>query len=98
LESGELKLGNSKSQLVSKMRVFLQLDKLEEAEQRRLEEGPTMNEKPIMMGEPQLMLTAGPMAMGGAAAGMYQNPAAGAAPYANAYGVPPSYPGSSYGM
>ncbi len=93
-----MKLGNSKSQLVSKMRVFLQLDKLEEAEQRRLEEGPTMNEKPIMMGEPQLMLTAGPMAMGGAAAGMYQNPAAGAAPYANAYGVPPSYPGSSYGM
>ncbi|CAG0919676.1 unnamed protein product [Notodromas monacha] len=81
------------------------LDKLEEAEQRRIEEGPTMDEKPILMGEPQLMLTAGPMALGGG--GYSQNPAGGAAPYLNAYGAPPNmnamgggYAGTSgvYGM
>ncbi|CAG0883299.1 unnamed protein product [Cyprideis torosa] len=36
------------------------VDRLEEIEQRRSEEGPVTEQKPIMLNEPQLMLTAGP--------------------------------------
>ncbi|CAG0882402.1 unnamed protein product [Darwinula stevensoni] len=66
------------------------VDKLEEAEQRRLEEGPAPEEKPIVFGEPQLMITAGP----GYPATAY--PQANAYPgMPNAFGQMPPYQGYS---
>jgi len=61
------------------------IDKLEELENQRVEEGPTHDQKPMIM-EPQLMLTAGPGMM---APGYPPN-------YPNAYGTGVPYQG--YGM
>uniref|UniRef100_A0A224XCR3 Clathrin heavy chain n=1 Tax=Panstrongylus lignarius TaxID=156445 RepID=A0A224XCR3_9HEMI len=63
------------------------VDKLEEAEARRLEERAEQDHKPMMMPEPQLMLTAGPGMM-----------APGFSPaYSNTY-TTPGMPYQGYGM
>lgn len=63
------------------------VDKLEEAESRRAEESAEVDHKPMMMQEPQLMLTAGPGIMAPGYSPGYPNNQA----YPNAYGqgMPP---------
>lgn len=72
-----------------------QVDKLEEAESRRVEETDHQEHKPMIMPEPQLMLTAGPgmMAPGYAPQAVYGNPTAAPGVYA-----PPAGAYQGYGM
>jgi len=76
--------------MIQVMREYIsKVDKLEQAETVRAEEEQKAEERPIVLGEPQLMLTAGPASMGmvppaqpgyGAAPGYAGMPGAGMAP------------------
>lgn len=68
----------------------MKVEKLEASDAQRQKEGESTEQKPIMLSEPQLMITAGPM-------GMVPQP------YAAGYGsVPPNayqqHPYQGYGM
>lgn len=81
--------------LVQVIREYIsKVDKLEESESQRLEETSQQDHKPMMMPEPQLMLTAGPAMMG-----QPYNPAA-APPgtYPSTFVQPPGMPYQGYSM
>ncbi|XP_046387045.1 clathrin heavy chain isoform X1 [Ischnura elegans] len=81
--------------LVQVIREYItKVDKLEESESQRLEETSQHDHKPMMLPEPQLMLTAGPAMMG-----QPYNPAA-APPgaYPSTFVQPPGMPYQGYSM